>query len=674
MSVNLIDRVPIPGSFGVQPSTNVFVHISTTGTVSQASVTITVNGVAAITAGAFQTGYAGTIVTDGSGGWNITINPTANFAFGSNVTVAVSCVENPGAIPFSQSYSFATIRDIKLTAAVCYFESGDVLEADVWCYEGSTARPTLIDSLTFSLKRDSQLVEFVAVDNPKHDLHADGAFRIRFLHPQQIHKSMTFECSAVVDGYQAPGIGTITIADTIEWEERQKTIQPMAAQPPLRVNENIPQSNPSEYATTGVQTEKQAEYEVVDIAKSGDALVEPTLLVDLDFLDGLQYLQVLEGDLAYVGGGNRLLRGIDDVNDWFLQESNELAVTFGARTLIEGTATNLLPHSSFDVNEFVLSLPDTTVRGDVEISDLTNGVKQLTYAVEGTVTFDNNERNIAIQGPKVPITSGLPVLASILARVQLRDDSVTLDTFKMRVRFFNSMSTQVYSADFAADIFAFESDTTFSVFEAFVPAGSIPGSATQASFDLIIGSWEGCDLMNLTLAAPMIEHALFTTSRVVGPTAPLTRTADDFRIQQNGNLNQKRGRINVTYAPQYNGNPPVNVTLFDTRATGTFRSGYTLRHRTDGKFELTATDAAGTITTAITASAVPLVGGEPIELIAQWTPTELKILKGLVVLAQTSGSYSQPAVIQSQISIGQKIDGTEPLYGELHRFVSYGIS
>lgn len=675
MSVNLVNRVPIPGSFGVQPSSDVVMHIQTTGTVPSASITIAINGHNAVLLGAFQAGYAGTILTDGSGGWNVTINPSTNFAFGATVTVAVSCVENPGAVPFSQSYSFQTVRDIRLTSAVCYFEEGDVLEADLWLYEGQVAKPLLVNALTFTLQRNDIDADSIVVENHTHDMHvADGSFKVRLLHPKQISKDMTFECAVDIDGYQAPGIGTLTIANVIEWEARQQNVLQPQTQPATRAAETVPHTEPSEYATTAVQQQKQAEYEVVDVSKTGDALVEPAILVDLDFLNGTQYLQALEGDLAYVGGGNRLLTGIDDTTDWFLQEADELPVTFGARTLVEGSATNLLPHSSFDVNQFNLVLPDVTVRGDVEISDLTNGVKQLLYAMEGSIIFDGTPRNVLIQSPKVPITTGLPVLMSILARTALRDKTVTLDTFALRARFYNNVNAQVYSADFNFDVFAFESDTAFSLMEAFIPSGSIPGSATQASFDIVTGSWEGCDLMNLWLAAPMIEHAMFATSRVVGPTAPLVRAADDFRIQQYGNLNQLNGRITLNYSPQYEGSPPVNVTLFDTRATGTFRSGYTLRHRSDGKFELTAVDAAGTTTTAITAAAVPLTYGSAVELVAQWTPQSLRILKDLVVLAQQTGSYPQPSSPQTQISIAQKIDGTEQLYGEVHRFVSYGIA
>jgi hypothetical protein len=672
---NLLDRVPVPGSFGVQPSTNVSIHIQTTDTIIQSTVTVKLNGQNAIFNGAFQAGYAGTIVTDGSGGWNVTINPSTNFQYNTTVTVQVLATETTGPTPFNQSYAFQTVRDIKLVSDVTYYEEGDVIEASVWAVEGQTPRPETINTLTFALRRSGTTISNIVYDNVPHDGHAaDGTFNIRLLHPVQIGRDLTYEVQASVDGYQAPGLNTLTTSGTIKWEARQTTVLHQQSQPDLRIGAVIPQTTPSEYGTTAIQQDKQAEYEAVDLRRSGDELVEPSTLVDLDFLNGTQYLQELTGDLSYVGGGNRLLNGIDDTADWFLQEADELPVTFGARSLVEGPATNLLAHSTFDENQFVLTVPDTTVRSEIEVSELTSGVNQVLYVIEGSVIFDGTSRNITIGSPKVSITSGQPVLCSVLARTLLRDDTVTLDTFAMRVKFFNVSNVQVGSTDFNFDIFAFQSETTFSLMEALIPVPSIPPTATQVSFDIVIGSWEGCDLMNLWLAAPMIEHALFATSRVVGNTAGVARILDNFRIQQAGNLNQRSGRIATTYAPQYEVSPPVNVTLFDTRDVATFRSGYTLRHRTDGKFELTAVDSAGTTTTVVTAAAVPLTFGQPVEMIAQWTKTSLRIMNAQQVIAEQLGAYAQPAVIQQQISIGQKIDGTEPLYGELHRFVSYGIA
>jgi len=676
MTTNLIDRIPVPGSFGVQPSTDVIIHISTTGTISSATITVAVNGTNAILLGAFQSGFGGTIVTDGGAGWVVTINPTASFDYGSTVTVDVSCTEEPGSVPFTQSYSFDTIRNIALVPAVTYYEEGDVIEADFWVHENSTSVPLIVDALTVSIKQDDVIVDVLSLDNSNHNMHnADGAFRTRWLHPIQIKQDMTFEVSAVIDSFQAPGVGTLTLTDTISWEGRTSGIQPMAQQPDLNLNANVERTPTSQYNTETAIQQKQASHEVIDLKQTGESDTEPTTLVDLDFLNTTQYLQELTGDLTYTGGGNRLLNGVGDTNDWFAQEADELPVIFGARMPVEGAAINLLAHSTFDTNEFVLDVPDTTIRADVEVAEFITGVNMLSYAVEGSVVYDgDSDRNIAIQSPKVTMTPSEPVMCSVLARTQLRDSTVTLDKFAIRVKFWNNSDVQTGSTDFNFDIFDFESDTTFKLMEAFIPLASIPGGSTKVSFDIVIGSWEGCDLMNLQLVAPMIEHALFSTSRVIGTAANTERAADSLRIQQAGNINQRTGRVSVTYAPEYSGAPDTDVTLFDTRNASTLRSGYTLRHRTDGYFELTVVSDAGATTTLTSDAAVALDAGEPVELVAKWAPSSLSILKNLVVLGSSSSAYTQPSTIQSEISIGQKITGTEQLYGELQRFTSFGVA
>lgn len=673
MSVNLIDRVPVPGSFGVDTSTNVVLHIQTTGTVAQSTIDIALNGTQVVNDGAFRTGYTGTFVADGSGGWVVIINPSTNLAPGSTVTVAVTCVEQPGSVSFSQSYTFQTKRDVSITTSATYYEDGDVLEADVWVHEQQNPKPNLVDKVVFTLLREGVGLSQVTVDNKKRDMGCDGGFRIRLLHPMTATRSLSYSAVATIDPYQAPGVHTLVSSGTIGWESKTAAdAQPgftPAVQPVTRTNEQ-PNYNPSQYAVEASQQQQQAEHEVVDLSKSGDALVMRTVLVDLDFLNEDQYLQTLEGDLSYSGGGNRLLNGVRDPNDMFLQEPDELPITFGARTLVEGPATNLLSDSVLGLNIFSVTRPDQTVRVDSELSELCPGVNQAWYAVEGSVSFDGTERDIAICSPKVTITAGQPVLGSVLARVMLRDDKVTLDKFKLRINFWNNSNALVGSFDSDYDIFSFESDTSFSLMQAYVAAGSVPVAATKASFDVVIGSWEGCDLMNLWLAAPVIEHATFTTSRVVGSSAPVSRVRDDMRIQQHGNINLNTGRIIVGFAPSYDNVPPANVTLFDTRRAEV--SGYTLRHLTSGNIELTAVDPSGNTQQAVSAVPLSLPFGVPVEITAQWTTSSLRVLNGTTVIAEFVGSYQQPRDPSGEISIGQKMDGTEPLSGEIHTFKSLG--
>ena len=119
----------------------------------------------------------------------------------------------------------------------------------------------------------------------------------------------------------------------------------------------------------------------------------------------------------------------------------------------------------------------------------------------------------------------------------------------------------------------------------------------------------------------------------------------------------------MEYFSQFDGFPPVHTTLWDTRAGGL--NGYTLRCRSDGRYELTAYDAAGLTATALSAP-VSLVAGETQTVRASWTPTSIQITRNQLVLATTSGVFSQPTAPQAYVWVGTRYDQTEPMLAELH--------
>ena len=672
MTTNLIERIPVPGSYGVQPSTNVGLHLQTTGTIALPSIIVELNGTDAILNGAIQTGYSGTIVTDGSGGWLISINPVTNFQNNQTVNVAVQATEDPGAVLFSSQYSFVTIRAIEITTSVSYYEEGDVIEADVWAHEQQTEIPNLVDSIDLKLLRNGHIVGSLLLDNSDRNFQSDGAFRIRFLHPRQIDQQMRYSCAVAIDPQEAPGVGTLLSNGVLRWEPKDQSVTRLAPQAPIRAVEQ-PRTSVSAYSTISATQQTAAQYEVLDISKSKDRMAEPTILVDLDFQNTDQYLQRLTGALQYVGGGNRLLVGIDDTDQWYRQSSDELPVLLGARMLIEPAATNLLPHSSLDTNEFSLVLSDQTLRGESELLALTEDTNQLHLTLEGRAAYDTTEHTIELRSTKVSITPGQPVLVSCLLRAQLSGPDVTIGNLTLRIQFWNSLNQLVYSVDSTYDMGAFVSNTTFSMLEATVAALSIPGTATKVSFIILTGSWDGGDLMELWMAAPAIQHTTLSTGHIVGVAAPTTREADQLRIMQAGNMNQRSGKIHLNFSPQYDDMPTTAVTLFDTRDQTTLRSGYTAQHRTDGKLELTAVDDVGTITSMITTTSVLWPLGQPVELTAEWNTSYLALRQSDTVLVSSTSAYPQPSTTPQWIAIGQKIDGTESMQAELHRFISYGI-
>lgn len=669
MTTNLLDRQPVPGSLGIAVAVPVQFHLSTTGTIAQNTVTVTINAANAILLGAFQAGFSGSLTSDGAGGWLAMLNHTTAWTYNANVTVAIVCTEQPGSVAFSQSYTFKTARNIAVDGSVTYYEEGDVVEADLFVHEGTVLVNDLLDSATFKLTDGLTTFQTVQIDNGTRTFDAEGFFKVRLMHPPVARQGLRWEFDTVIDGYGAPGIGSVNVGGLVNWVARNRDTMLGAQQPSIRIGETVPRIKPAIHEANTVP-ESQPAYEVIDLAASKDALVEPTVLVDLNLLSPDQYLVQLTGDLTYTGGGHRLLVGIDDVASFFHQDADELAPTFGARALAEPQAINLLAASDLSTNPFTLSAHDPTVRVDTEIIPLTGSINQAHYTVEGAVLFDGQARSITLSTQKVPISPSSPVLVSLLARNELRDDLVTLGTFTIKVKLFDASNVLVYTADFNYDAHALQT-SQFNMLDGLIAPGSIPGSASKASFDLVMGSWEGCDLMNLWLAAPSIEQASFTTSPVVGTTAPTTRTPDRYLIEGPGNLNCRTGQIAIAYAPQFAGNPPVDTTLWDTRSAS-FLSGYTLRHRADGKFEFKATDQNSSTTTVVSSTAHALVAGQPVMLEVAWSSSAISVRLDNVQVAGFTGSYAQPPEPQATISIGSRIDGAEVALAELHTFEIFG--
>lgn len=670
MAANLIDRTPVPGSFGVAVNSNIVVHAAVdAGSIDRDSITITIENVVAIDEGVFQPGYAGTIVTDGAGGWTITINPTANFAYDTEINVVVEFIELPDEANFSQDYAFRTIKNVEVSASARYYEEGDITEIDVAVTEAGQLAPKLVDSVRVEVQRDGSVLDTFQVVNSTRDLDSDGIFAVRFLHPLTVIQGLDFVATVVVDGYNAPGVGSVTVTGDIEHVTKPQ--RNLGATQPNSVGALKPRAEPAQNLVPSILAEDDAEYESVDISKMGDSLVEPTDLVHLDFLNSSNYLVALTGDVEYTGGGNRLLIGIDDTTDFFLQEADEFPPTFGARTLVEGFTTNFFPDSNLLVNRFTTTTPNSSVRSVVETSDFAIGVKQVTFEFEGTVTYTGADNTTVIASPRVPITSGQPVLVGFLARTEMRDSKVTLDAFVVRVKFYNSSNVLVGSQDFAFDPFDIESDTSFSNIEALVPAGSVPGTATQTSFDIRLGTWEGCDLARLILVAPSIEHSTYTTSRVVGAGPSVSREPDLIRIPQHGNMNHRSGRMEIVYVPQYDGFPPVDVTMFDTRDAALF-SGYSCAHRADGIIQFTVSTDGGVHGLNVSTSPVSLEIGVPVKFTCSWGSFGVKVTRDKTIVINNGGGPAIPQNIPPYIVIGAESGGGFPLLGEIHSFRSYG--
>jgi hypothetical protein len=106
ISPTISNRSPASLASDVARNTNIYFELDDDSSgVDSSSLTTTVGGNTAITNGSCQTGYSCTITADGSGGYNITINPDSDFSYDASVSIGVS-VEDISNNALTSSWTF----------------------------------------------------------------------------------------------------------------------------------------------------------------------------------------------------------------------------------------------------------------------------------------------------------------------------------------------------------------------------------------------------------------------------------------------------------------------------------------------------------------------------------------------------------------------------------------
>ena len=672
MSVNLTDRFPIPGSLGAPVNQGIAVTLATTTTIIQASIVITIDGDVAYTASAFTTGFTGTAVSNGSGGWVFNIVLALDLPFNETTTVLVSCTETPSMTVFSQSYTFQTIRDILISVGAEYSEEGDVLDVGIYCYEGEDLVPNLLQKCTVLVQKKSNYssatptnLHTLTFENLNADSDAEDGFFVRFLHPDGVTNQMQIVVTADIDPYAAPNVGTLGSTVDCTYTVKNNNNGIGSSQPSSGGEINLPRLDNSGLATTSFNL-KQASYEKVELGN----LIPNVTLVDLDFQQPIKYINRLTGKLSYQGGGHRLLPHQSTTAAYVYQKENVLFPTIKGKTILEPMCTNLFPDSSLSVNPFTITTTDNTIINEMDVLEFVPDFsKQIRFTLEGTTIFDSTYRHAIIRSPRVAISSASPVAVSFLARTEFRDSSVTLDHMKIRINFYTSLNVLISSVETDFDPFDFESGKELFLVEAFVALASVPLAATKVDFDIDIDSFEGCDRIKLFVVAPTIEQTTFTTSRVVGASAPTIRLADSLSFLQNNNLNIQEGRVVMAIAPNYDsGIPPQEAFLFDTRSPIAHFDGFYAVHKMSGAIQFTCTTSTGVETSVVVASPLAWQAGEKVNWVFAWKENQLQVTQNSTVVGTFSGSYVQPLNQNTDFHIGENADKTNQLLGEVLTF------
>jgi hypothetical protein len=103
---------PVAFATGAGINTNIYLEVDDVDLgIDSSTLNVTIEGDAAITDGSCQAGFSCTIVSDGSGGYDITINPDTNFNYNQEVNVSTSVSDLGGNNNTSSFWFFTTETD-----------------------------------------------------------------------------------------------------------------------------------------------------------------------------------------------------------------------------------------------------------------------------------------------------------------------------------------------------------------------------------------------------------------------------------------------------------------------------------------------------------------------------------------------------------------------------------
>ena len=175
---------PANGSTGVATNTDIYFEIDDAGAgVNKNSLRAKINGTTAVSGGAFQSGYSGSISADGNG-YHVTVNPNSDFSANESVNVYASGSDFNGASA-NTSWSF-TIAPPKSPKIIATSGPGEVTRMQAYDDHGNAAGSEIHDLFPSSYFGGAGIVSIDANNDGLKDevavyARADGGPQVRVL-------------------------------------------------------------------------------------------------------------------------------------------------------------------------------------------------------------------------------------------------------------------------------------------------------------------------------------------------------------------------------------------------------------------------------------------------------------------------------------------------------------
>lgn len=544
---------------------------------------------------------------------------------------------------------------LKIGASAVYNSEADEIESLLYVEDGEILHPEYVNAMTATLIYRGRHT-LGTTSFTRENGNEDGTIVNVWMHPAH-RTDLAIRYRGDLDH-----LGAVDF--TVSVEDDQIPDIPLGENVLEGIDYEPPRRESSTYSTA--EQELDPAPEEIDVLESEVVLA----LLKLNLLSQYEYLDVGHGPVDYLGGGNRLLSSLDNDGSFEFQPKGTFPPELNAHTHLEEARSNLLvnsnfltPTSSTDPVPAGWSLTaDSSVTLLPSVERENSGVNIFKVRTFGSGPYVG-PRKLTF-APQSPVAHGSdPITLSVLARTERGNPDVLVQDLRLLLSFRDGADVEI-----TQEIVNFDPEdirgAAFVLLQLSVAVPPVGTAAVRASIDM--GSIEASDDISLYLLGPQLEVGETATSRIVGSAAPVSRTVDQLRVLQEGNIEFRRGSILTLFAADYDGFPPGAACLFDTRSAAGL-NGFAAFHLGDGRFQFAVAGPSSQVTIE-TSETFALQAGIFQEIGVSWDAQLMQIQVNSEVVAESQSIIAPPLEFNEWIYLLRSTSGTTPLNGELASF------
>jgi hypothetical protein len=491
----------------------------------------------------------------------------------------------------------------------------------------------------------------------------DGYFAIFFINPAV---STNIEARAVVNltGPVVANAVTVVLAEEGTFSNQpSSSVVGNATNPSWHLDKNKQRDDPYQDV---------APHTPIDLGDNQTVIPEPTIVnavwADIQFeqLAEVQSDAQLPGQLIYLGGGGRLLPKPGSLS---FQAIDVPPWELGTSTFSEQGSVQLLPNNTYTSLAALPSGAGSAPAGYAMDSPGISVIKSSVQKLQGD-GFTANAWSLQLNGASpisispfsaarigvtdpIPFDATQPIALSILAGMSKDAPESNITNAKLTLHFYDFADRELPDHPVSInpdDLFNARPLKPFSIS---VQPSQIPTSTEKFTWSLEISEVNQGDFITLLTSVPSVTYTPFATSQVL---TDEVRATDNLSFAPTVPFDLVEGAAVFSLAIGFQGTPPEDKWIFDTRAPIALDNGVSLKVNADGRLELLVDNGAGS-GSVTTTDPIPWVSGKVTEVVAEWNSTLLSIsVDGVVLPSAGTGAVDMTGITATNVQLGSNSD------------------